>query len=133
MQSAETQLASVTTASATARAFLRETLETWELDGLGHVTELLTSELVSNAVRHGGSPITLRAVRHRSRLRIEVEDAAPATPRLQDPEPAEPGGRGILIVDTLADAWGTDVREDGKTVWFELDVPAPTAGHHSDH
>jgi anti-sigma regulatory factor (Ser/Thr protein kinase) len=126
----ETQIPSVETASASARAFLRDTLETWELDGFGEVTELLTSELVTNAVRHVGSPITLRAIRRPSRIRVEVEDASPTAPTLLHPQPLEPGGRGILFVDTLADDWGTDVRDDGKTVWFEIDIATATAEIH---
>ena len=132
MESVETQLSSSSSASASARAFLRETLETWELDGFGQVTELLTTELVSNAVRHVGSTITLRAFRQPSRIRVEVDDASPVMPMRRDPEPVDPRGRGILIVESLASDWGTDVRADGKTVWFEIDVATATAEIHSD-
>ena len=62
METVQTQFPSSETASRSARAFLRATLKTWALNGLGEVTELLTSELVSNVVRHVGSNIILRAI-----------------------------------------------------------------------
>ena len=121
----QTQLDGVPTAGETARVFLRSALHTWELDGFGDIVELLTSELVNNAVRHVGSSINLRALRHGSRIRVEVDDASRSTPIVRNPQPVETGGRGLLIVDALATEWGTDVHENGKTVWFELDVAAP--------
>jgi anti-sigma regulatory factor (Ser/Thr protein kinase) len=116
------EFAATDTAPTSARAFLRATLETWELDGLGEVTELLTSELVSNVTRHVGSPMIVRALRRPSRIRVEVDDDSPTAPVLRHSAPDDPGGRGILLVDTLADDWGTEVRDDGKTVWFEIDA-----------
>src|SRR5436190_15595361 len=127
------QFPGVPTASTSARAFLRAALQTWELDGLGEVTELLTSELVSNIVRHVGSAMTVRALRQPSRIRLEVDDPNPEPPVLKRPEPRDPRGRGILLVDTLADNWGTEVSDDGKTVWFEIDArTAPEEIHISE-
>jgi anti-sigma regulatory factor (Ser/Thr protein kinase) len=111
---------------------LRDALKTWELDGFGQVTELLASELVTNALRHVGSPITLRAFRQPSRIRVEVEDTSTMTPVRRDPEPLDPGGRGIMIVESLANDWGADVRDDGKTVWFEIDVSTATSEIHTE-
>jgi hypothetical protein len=132
MEEVETQFPGVATAPTTARAFLRATLGTWQLDGFGEVTELLTSELVSNVVRHVGAPMTLRARFDTSaaRIRVEVDDPSTDSPVLRHPEPNEDGGRGILFIDTLADAWGTDIRAGGKTVWFELDVSSATSEIH---
>jgi anti-sigma regulatory factor (Ser/Thr protein kinase) len=110
---------------------LRAALQTWELDGLGEVTELLTSELVSNVVRHVGSPMTVRALCQPSRIRVEVDDPSPEPPVLEHPEPRDPRGRGILLVDTLADDWGTEMRDDGKTVWFEIDARTATEEIHT--
>jgi hypothetical protein len=121
----ETQLDGVPTAGETARVFLRSALHTWELDGVGAVVELLTSELVNNAVRHVGSSINLRALRQGARIRVEVDDASRSTPVVRNPRPVETGGRGLLIVDALATEWGADVHAHGKTVWFELDVAGP--------
>ena len=115
-----------------ARQFLRTTLRTWQLDGLGEVTELLTSELVSNVVRHVGSPPTVRACRGRSRIRIEVDDASRELPAVQHPEPLAADGRGMLVVDTLAAEWGTELRDDGKTVWFEIDARTATREIHDE-
>jgi anti-sigma regulatory factor (Ser/Thr protein kinase) len=118
----ETHFPATVTAPQTIRAFLRAALHTWELDGFGELTELLSCELVSNVVRHLGSPGTLRATSDGKVLRIEVDDASTEVPTVQHPAPADPAGRGLLIVDSLSTAWGVDMRDDGKTVWFELDV-----------
>jgi anti-sigma regulatory factor (Ser/Thr protein kinase) len=132
VEEVETQFPGVATAPTTARAFLRAALGTWQLDGFGEVTELLTSELVTNVVRHVGTPMTLRARfdTSASRIRVEVDDPSTDPPVLEHPEPNENHGRGMLFIDTLADAWGTDIRAGGKTVWFELDVSTATGEVH---
>jgi anti-sigma regulatory factor (Ser/Thr protein kinase) len=124
VEDVEMQLGCVPTAPESARAFVREALQAWNVAEVDHVAELLTSELVTNAVRHAGSPITVRAFHQPSRLRVEVEDTSSAAPTLRRPPPEEPSGRGLLIVDRLADEWGTDVHPGGKTVWFEMHLPA---------
>lgn len=124
------QLASSERAPQQARAFLRDALETWKLDGFGHVTELLADELVCNVVRHVGKSMQLRAVRGPSAIKIEVEDPSTELPVVRTPEPYEERGRGILLVDSLATAWGVEVRDDGKTVWFEIDVATATEEVH---
>ena len=120
--SVETQLPSLATSPGSARAFLRAALETWKLDGLGEVTELLTNELVGNVVRHVGSPMTLRIVRHPGCIRVEVDDPSTKPPRLLNPDDETAQGRGIMLVDELASQWGSEIRPSGKTVWFEIDV-----------
>jgi anti-sigma regulatory factor (Ser/Thr protein kinase) len=113
---------------AAVRRFLRETLKTWELDGLGDVTELLTSELVTNVVLHVGQPMTVRAIRERPDcFRIEVTDPSDAAPELHRAGPCDETGRGLAIVDSFADDWGTRFTDSGKTVWFTID--ATTAAH----
>jgi anti-sigma regulatory factor (Ser/Thr protein kinase) len=57
-------------------------MQTWQLDGFGEVTELLTDELVCNAVRHVGEPMTLRAIRQPGAIRIEVDDPSTVRPAL---------------------------------------------------
>jgi anti-sigma regulatory factor (Ser/Thr protein kinase) len=126
------ELPPVATAGAEARAFLRSALESWELDGLGEVTELLTDELVTNVVRHAGSQMTVRAQRRPSRIRVEVADASRARPVVMHPAPWEPHGRGMLLVDTLADEWGAELHDHGKTVWFEIDARRAAEELHSD-
>src|SRR6478735_4957370 len=90
------------TAPQEARRLLRGALRTWELDGLGFVTELLASELVTNAVRHVHEPFTLRAsaAPDRSVLRVEVDDPSPAEPLVQHPPSDAEGGRGMQMVDS---------------------------------
>jgi len=131
MESVETQLPSSMSSPQLARAFLRSTLETWNLDGFGEVTELLATELVANVVTHVGTPMTLRVHRGPMMMRVELEDPSTAVPVVQHPDSADEHGRGVLLIDNLADAWGVEPRTDGKTVWFEIDVSTATAEVHA--
>lgn len=100
--------------------------------------ELLTTELVSNAVRVDAGRVLVSFRRWVDRLRVEVHDNGGGWPRIASPHPLdEHGGRGLLIVDTLAEAWGAEADPDrGTTVWFELGerpsrsnrTPAPPLG-----
>ncbi|MDH6116287.1 ATP-binding protein [Kitasatospora sp. GAS206B] len=112
-----------------ARRLVLAVLQSWGLQPLLEVGELLTAELVANAVRHtGGRTIGLKLLRRPGWLRVEVRDSSRALPCLIV---AEPGmaecGRGLLVVDTLADRWGADLLPRGKGVWFELKVRERTA------
>ncbi len=69
----------------------------------------------------------LRASRHQASLRIEVADPSPKPPVVRHPDPADDHGRGILLIDSLASAWGVVVRPDGKTVWFEIEIEVDCA------
>jgi anti-sigma regulatory factor (Ser/Thr protein kinase) len=118
---------------AAVRRFLRDTLQTWKLDGFGEVTELLCSELVTNVVLHVGEPMTVRAVREQPDVfRIEVTDLSPVPPELRRAGPDDECGRGLAIVDALADDWGTRIGEDGKTVWFTIDAAHATEEIHDE-
>jgi anti-sigma regulatory factor (Ser/Thr protein kinase) len=130
MESVETQLPSSKNSPQLARAFLRSTLETWKLDGFGEVTELLATEMVANVVTHVGAPMTMRVTRGPSTMRVEIEDTSTAVPVVRHPDHADEHGRGVLLIDELADAWGVEPRADGKTVWFEIDVSTATAEVH---
>jgi anti-sigma regulatory factor (Ser/Thr protein kinase) len=125
-ETVETQFPSLATSASSARAFLRAALETWRLDGFGDVTELLTDELVGNVVRHVGSPMTLRLVRHPDFIRVEVDDPSTNPPRLLHPDEETTRGRGIMLVNELASEWGIEIRPSGKTVWFEIDIRPTT-------
>jgi anti-sigma regulatory factor (Ser/Thr protein kinase) len=95
-------------------------------DNDGDVAVLLVSELVTNAILHGRAPLELRAHSEGSALRVEVADQDPTSPPMLngDENLTEPGGRGLQLVDTLADRWGWSASDDGsgKVVWFELDA-----------
>ena len=126
----ETQLPSSLDAPMLARAFLRAALETWRLDGFGQITELLASELVSNVVVHVNAPMTLRISKGSTSIRIDVEDPSSTLPELRHPDVDDEHGRGVLFVSELADDWGAERHEGGKTVWFELDTSTATAEAH---
>jgi len=111
---------------------LRAALGTWELDGFGEVTEVLTSELVANVVRHVGAPMTVRACRQADSIRVEVDDPSTDLPIPRHPQRLDERGRGLLLVDELAAKWGFIQHRDGKTVWFEIDVTTATDEVHGD-
>ncbi|MET7451494.1 ATP-binding protein [Streptomyces sp. NPDC005574] len=82
--------------------------------------ELLVSELITNAIRHGaGSPV-IRLSWNGRMLRIAVSDRGPRWPRMRTADAAEPGGFGIRIVEQLTQRWGVTPDDTGKTVWAEL-------------
>lgn len=84
---------------------------------------LLVSELVTNAVIHGRTSATIEVHRPADTLRIAVRDDNPLLPaRGELPDLSAESGRGLLIVSMLADNWGVEVTDHGKSVWFELGV-----------
>lgn len=89
---------------------------------------LMISELVTNAVRHTRALLLVLITVHGHMLRVDVSDDNPALPVAPSPEHYATNGRGLRIVDTLADRWGITPTADGKTVWFEIDVGEPTTG-----
>ena len=119
-------------AARAAREFLRDVLATQRMDGFGEVTELLTTELVSNVVDHVGSVITVRVDASAGSLRVEVDDTSTDAPVLRRRDASTPRGNGMLLVDGLADRWGVEARAAGKTVWFELDASTATEEVHGD-
>ncbi|WP_326720111.1 SpoIIE family protein phosphatase [Streptomyces sp. NBC_00243] len=106
----------------TARQYATERLTGWGLDEAAFVTELVVSELVTNAIRYGGAPIQLRLIRDRT-LICEVSDASSTSPHLRRARTTDEGGRGLLLVAQLTDRWGTRPTATGKTIWAEQVLP----------
>ena len=88
---------------------------------------LMISELVTNAVRHTHAVLLVLITIHRHRLRVDVSDDNPALPVAPGLEHNATHGRGLRIVEALADRWGITPTAGGKTVWFEIDVGESTA------
>lgn len=115
------------------RARLTRTLAGWVHEEAMETAVLLAGELLANAVRHardpgGGRPlVTLHARLVRDRLLLEVRDRDPRPPCPRSAEADDESGRGLALVQALADRFGVSHRPDGKTVWFSLAVPPPVA------
>ncbi|MEU7236722.1 SpoIIE family protein phosphatase [Streptomyces chrestomyceticus] len=107
------------------RRFLLRTLRAWGLTALADTALLLSSELMTNAVRHARGPLTLRVWYSARELGVEVVDGSTPRPRARLADTAEENGRGLMLVEALADAWGTRPGAVGKTVWFTL-LTAPS-------
>ncbi|WP_432075022.1 SpoIIE family protein phosphatase [Streptomyces wuyuanensis] len=103
---------------ATARRLIEHQLQAWHMPDAVFTTELIVSELVTNAIRHGQGPIELRVVLDRS-LICEVSDASSTSPHMRHATATDEGGRGLFIVMQLSDRWGTRTTGDGKTIWSE--------------
>ena len=84
------------------------------------IAQLLTSELVTNALRYGSGDIIVEITRSPGWLRVTVDDAEATEPRRVTAEPEAVRGRGLMLVESLATAWGVSPRSGGKRVWFEL-------------
>ena len=103
-----------------ARLFLSDRLLEWRLDGLMDTALLLTTELVTNAVIHAGSAVSVTVRRGMNRLRVEVADSGEGALHLREPGIEATTGRGLQLMEALATAWGTSAYDAGKLVWFEL-------------
>ncbi|MFI8353544.1 ATP-binding SpoIIE family protein phosphatase [Streptomyces cyaneofuscatus] len=116
-------LAQERTTPATARLLVRDRLQGWGLDeDTVDATELIVSELVTNAVRYGTPPLRLRLLLDTS-LTCEVHDGSTASPHLRHARTVDEGGRGLFIVSRLAAHWGARHGPDGKVLWTEQDLP----------
>ncbi|WP_436777623.1 SpoIIE family protein phosphatase [Yinghuangia sp. YIM S09857] len=115
---------------AQARDLTAAQLTAWDLDELAFTTELVVSELVTNAVRYGGGgPITLRLIRGNV-LVCEVSDPGNTQPRLRRARSTDEGGRGLFLVAQLTRRWGSRYQQSGKTIWAEQPLFAePSIAH----
>ncbi|MEV5952493.1 SpoIIE family protein phosphatase [Streptomyces sp. NPDC051987] len=98
-------------------------LDQWGLEEAAFVTELLVSELVTNAIRYGDPPIQLRLINDRV-LICEVSDSSSTAPHLRRARVFDEGGRGLLLVAQLTERWGTRQTAAGKTIWCEQSLSA---------
>lgn len=110
---------------ATARSLVQRQLAVWGLEEAGFVTELVVSELVTNAIRHAEGPVRLRVIRDRQALICEVSDASTTAPHLRYARTGDEGGRGLFLVAQLTQRWGTRFSDSGKTIWTEQDTQPP--------
>ncbi|MEV7140559.1 SpoIIE family protein phosphatase [Streptomyces tauricus] len=104
------------------RASVTRQLTEWGLDDLVFTTELILSELVTNAIRYGNGPIEVRMLRDRS-LICEVFDGSNTSPHLRYAASTDEGGRGLFLVAQLTERWGTRYTPAGKVIWTEQPLP----------
>jgi PAS domain S-box-containing protein len=97
-----------------------EQLERWQLIEASFTTELVVSELVTNAIRYGARPIRLRLIHDAATLICEVSDTSHTAPHLRRAKIFDEGGRGLLLVAQLTQRWGSRHTAEGKTIWAEL-------------
>jgi len=115
---ADWQVPSEPAAVADMRAAVTRQLSQWGLDELTFTTELVLSELVTNAIRYGSGPIRVRLLRDRS-LICEVSDGSTTSPHLRYAAMTDEGGRGLFLVAQLSERWGTRYTPAGKVIWAE--------------
>jgi serine phosphatase RsbU (regulator of sigma subunit)/anti-sigma regulatory factor (Ser/Thr protein kinase) len=108
------------------RAAVTEQLDRWGLGELAFTTELVTSELITNAIRHATEPIQLRLLRDRA-LICEVSDGSSTSPRLRRAGTNDEGGRGLFLTAQFTARWGTRYTSTGKVIWTEQALPPDTA------
>jgi PAS domain S-box-containing protein len=121
---------------ATARTFVRDTLQGWGFTDVVDDAVVLTSELVTNAVIHAGTAADVECLRHPEWVRVEVSDRypereLPPQDATRQPGPDHEGGRGLMLCSALASRWGVVYTGARKQVWFQLDLPQRPAGTRS--
>ena len=115
------RLATGPAAAAEARRRVRSAIQSWQVPVDPDTAILLTSELVTNAVRHeAGQAVMLVVTCARGQLRVDVHDTSPSWPAVADVPADAETGRGLLLVETLSDEWGFYRTPAGKAVYFML-------------
>ncbi|WP_369202204.1 SpoIIE family protein phosphatase [Streptomyces sp. PU-14G] len=109
------------------RAACRDQLTAWGLEETAFTAELVLSELITNAVRYGAPPVTVRLLCDRY-LTCEVSDSSSTAPHLRRATTVDEGGRGLFLIAQLAQHWGTRYGPHGKTIWAEIPL-TDTAEH----
>ncbi|WP_441249531.1 SpoIIE family protein phosphatase [Kitasatospora sp. McL0602] len=124
-QVAEWEVAIDPAAVGPVRSACARRLEEWGLGELGFATELILSELITNAIRYGAPPVRVRLL-HDTSLVCEVSDGSSTSPHLRWAATTDEGGRGIFLVAQLANHWGTRYTPEGKVIWSEQPVQPDT-------
>ncbi|MFH9870166.1 SpoIIE family protein phosphatase [Streptomyces lydicus] len=128
---AEWEVSSDPAAVAPVRAACLRTLESWGLEALEFTTELILSELITNAIRYGAQPIRVRLLHDRA-LICEVSDGTSASPHLRRAATTDEGGRGLFLVAQFAQRWGTRYTPGGKVIWTEQSLDEHRPGRRPD-
>ena len=102
------------------RSFVVKTLTSWDCVHRADDARLLVSEVLTNAVQHAEGPLVLHLRRTATELAVEISDLSPHLPQPRRAAEDEESGRGLILVDTLADSWGVRPTDQGKTTWFTL-------------
>ncbi|MGW7342612.1 SpoIIE family protein phosphatase [Streptomyces sp. NPDC054854] len=117
---AERDVRSDPAAVAPIRSDCARTLEAWGLEEIGYATELILSELITNAIRYGTQPIRVRMLHDDDRSLIcEVSDGSSTSPHMRRAATTDEGGRGLFLVAQFAQRWGTRYTPRGKVIWTE--------------
>ncbi len=124
VRAVEEAFPAVPEAAAQARAFLRAAVADWRLpDAVAADCLLIVSEIVSNVVRHAQTPLTLRLSYDGEAVLIAATDGAVGLPEQHASGEASEEGRGLLIIDSVASAWGVHRAAVGKTMWARVELP----------
>jgi anti-sigma regulatory factor (Ser/Thr protein kinase) len=102
------------------RRFVADVLRGWGVDQLVGVSQIIACELATNAMMHARSPFRLSITRNPAAIELAVRDATTLRPETRQIDPNRPGGRGLVLVDRIAQRWGSRDEVDGKTVWAVL-------------
>lgn len=103
-----------------AREVVAQQLTAWGLGHLADDLELIVSELITNAIRHGGGVRAVTLTARDGYARIEVADNDETMPTPRTAGPTDTGGRGLLLIEALSRAWGARPDDGGKVVWAEV-------------
>jgi anti-sigma regulatory factor (Ser/Thr protein kinase) len=106
-----------------ARLFAAQTVSSWDAGSIEEDLALVVSELCTNAIVHAHSDFALTVSSHNDSVRVDVRDQSSAMPTPADASSIAPSGRGLLLVQALADRWGAETDGAGKIVWAEIAVP----------
>ncbi|WP_327242651.1 SpoIIE family protein phosphatase [Streptomyces sp. NBC_01320] len=109
------------------RAAVAEKLDAWGLAELAFTTELILSELITNAIRHASAPVRVRLLRDRN-LICEVSDGSSTSPHLRYAATMDEGGRGLFLVSQITEHWGTRYTHEGKVIWAQQPLPQSAPG-----